>query len=60
MYTLNGWNRKDELEQFFTDEEGETAVAIAQIWQRLGWKPRLKSYIGGVHIVNPIPLCKAA
>jgi hypothetical protein len=63
MYVLNGWNRKDgEMDQYFTSGEGETAVAIAKIWLHLGWKPVLKSYVGGVHIVNinPIPLRKAA
>jgi len=63
MYVLNGWNRKDgELEQFFTDGEGVTAIAIARIWDKIGWKPLLKSYSGGIHLVPfyPLPLRKAA
>jgi hypothetical protein len=63
MYVLNGWNRKDgELEQFFTAGEGETAIAIARIWDKIGWKPLLKSYNDGIHLVPfyPLPLRKAA
>lgn len=63
MYVLNGWNRKDgEMEQYFTSGEGETAVAIARIWDRVGWYPVLKSYVGGIHLVPlyPLPLRKAA
>lgn len=62
MYVLNGWNRRDgELEQFFTSGEGETALAIAQIWLRKGWRPVLKSYVGGIHLVPlSVPLRKAA
>lgn len=62
MYVLNGWNRKDgELEQNFTRNEGETAIAIARIWERKGWNPVLKSYVGGIHLVPlSVPLRKAA
>jgi len=61
MYVLNGWNRKDgELEQLFTSSEGETAIAISRIWQRLGWCPTLKSYVGEIHLVNPVSQRKAA
>jgi hypothetical protein len=62
MYVLNGWNRRDgELEQNFTKNEGETAIAIARIWLNKGWSPVLKSYVGGIHLVSlSVPLRKAA
>lgn len=62
MYVLNGWNRKDgELEQNFTSNEGETAIAIARIWLSNGWRPVLKSYVNGIHLVPlSVPLRKAA
>lgn len=62
MYVLNGCNRKDgKLEQNFTSREGETAIAIARIWLSKGWRPVLKSYVGGVHFVPLyVPLRKAA
>ena len=62
MYVLNGWNRRDgEMEQYFTRNEGETAIAIARIWLNKGWRPVLKSYVGGIHIVSlSVPLRKAA
>lgn len=63
MYVLNGWNRKEgELEQFFTLNEREAAIAIGRSWHNLGWTPTLKCYRNGCHIVNlyPLPLRLAA
>lgn len=45
MFVLTGWNQCDgELEQNFTLNERETAVAIARIWSKRGWLPCLKCY----------------
>jgi hypothetical protein len=49
MLVLYGWHpREGELQQFFTLNEKDTALAIAKTWQERNWQPVLlqKSYNG--------------
>ena len=41
LYVLRGWRRGEPVELEFTQNERETAIAIAKKWQRKGWHPFL-------------------
>ena len=49
MFVLKGTHPiEGEMEQLFTLNERETAIAIGREWCRIGWRPRLllKSWDG--------------